>query len=380
MTTTYGYNERHQVTAVAHAKAGVTTLPRYEYTRRADGKISQGKEYTNTAVLQRTLDYLYDELGRMKEERHTPDGSATQVTQYVLDLVGNRLQKVAPAGTTTWSYDARDWIIDEVFGAQTTQYGWDANGALSCKSAQANCQTPGATYEYDLEGRLSRATVGPTVKTYRYNDHGLRIREEVTGPGAGITQFVVDGSNPTGYAQVAEERGTDGALRASYDYGLEPLSQWQNGAVTHYLMDAHSGVRALTTATGVLTDTYRYDAFGVQVPGAETLVNPLRYRGERFDAVASQYYLRARTYDLSASRFTNIDPYAGDRNVPVTLHRYIYAGADPVNHTDPSGLMFGFVGGFSIGNLLRASFYGAIFGAAGGFLVGTTDALLGGAS
>lgn len=39
-----------------------------------------------------------------------------------------------------------------------------------------------------------------------------------------------------------------------------------------------------------------------------------------------------------------MDPLAGVRSEPMTLHRYLYANANPVNFSDPSGL---FSGGFS---------------------------------
>jgi hypothetical protein len=36
-------------------------------------------------------------------------------------------------------------------------------------------------------------------------------------------------------------------------------------------------------------------------------------------------------------RFTTMDDYAGETDDPITLNKYIYANADPVNMTDPSG-------------------------------------------
>ena len=32
-----------------------------------------------------------------------------------------------------------------------------------------------------------------------------------------------------------------------------------------------------------------------------------------------------------------LDTYMGDNNNPITLHKYLYANADPVNGIDPSG-------------------------------------------
>lgn len=49
------------------------------------------------------------------------------------------------------------------------------------------------------------------------------------------------------------------------------------------------------------------------------------------------WYLRARYYDPGTGRFTARDAFPGYDNNPITLHKYIYAGNDPVFYTDPSG-------------------------------------------
>jgi uncharacterized protein RhaS with RHS repeats len=49
------------------------------------------------------------------------------------------------------------------------------------------------------------------------------------------------------------------------------------------------------------------------------------------------YYLRARYYNPLTGRFLSRDPNDGKRWDPKTLHKYLYAGGDPVNSKDPSG-------------------------------------------
>ena len=45
----------------------------------------------------------------------------------------------------------------------------------------------------------------------------------------------------------------------------------------------------------------------------------------------------ARYYNPSTGRFMSRDPEAGNRFSPASLHKYLYAGGDPVNMVDPSG-------------------------------------------
>ena len=49
------------------------------------------------------------------------------------------------------------------------------------------------------------------------------------------------------------------------------------------------------------------------------------------------YYLRARYYDQGVGRFTQMDTWMGRNHDPITLHKYLYANADPINNIDPSG-------------------------------------------
>jgi hypothetical protein len=49
------------------------------------------------------------------------------------------------------------------------------------------------------------------------------------------------------------------------------------------------------------------------------------------------YYLRARYYNPLTGRFLSRDPENGKPIDPKTLHKYLYAGGDPVNRIDPKG-------------------------------------------
>jgi len=85
-----------------------------------------------------------------------------------------------------------------------------------------------------------------------------------------------------------------------------------------------------------VTDTYEYDAFGVTLSHTGTMPNNYMYRGEQYDPDLGLYY-RARYYNSLTGRFLSRDPEAGKPADPKTLHKYLYAGGDPVNGRDPSG-------------------------------------------
>ena len=61
------------------------------------------------------------------------------------------------------------------------------------------------------------------------------------------------------------------------------------------------------------------------------------YTGEYMDSETGLYYLRARYMDPATATFTSMDSYAGNIYEPASLHRYLYANANPVKYCDPSG-------------------------------------------
>src|SRR5665647_2111957 len=68
---------------------------------------------------------------------------------------------------------------------------------------------------------------------------------------------------------------------------------------------------------------------------SETLFRlPIR---TQFDANTGFYYLRARYMNPSTGTFISMDPAQGSIFDPVSLHKYLYANANPVMNCDPSG-------------------------------------------
>ncbi len=103
-------------------------------------------------------------------------------------------------------------------------------------------------------------------------------------------------------------------------------------------MDGLGSTRGLTDETGNVTDTYDYEAFGELVDSSGESENDYLFAGEQFDGGLGQYYLRQRYYDAGVGRFTRRDTYSGSISEPITLHKYIYTHANPVNGIDPTGL------------------------------------------
>ena len=194
------------------------------------------------------------------------------------------------------------------------------------------------SFAYDSENHLMTMAASGTSVSLVYDGDGNRVSKTVNGIS---TQYLVDDLNPTGYPQVVEELSGAGVVTRQYTYGLQRIDENQilNGAWTpsFYSYDGGGNVRNLTNAGGTITDSYEYDAFGNVFTVSGTTPNNYLYRGEQYDQDLSLYYLRARYYNRATGRFMSRDPEDGKPIDPQSLHKYLYAGGDPVNLIDPTG-------------------------------------------
>ncbi|PQQ65382.1 hypothetical protein B9R14_00410 [Acetivibrio saccincola] len=215
-----------------------------------------------------------------------------------------------------------------------SKYSYDDNGNLISKTGPDET----TIYEYDYENRLilSKTTTiqGINRVEYTYDVFGNRVQKVIDE--VNVINYVVDLN--TLYARVLEERDADGNLIAAYvhsDMGV--ILQSRNGVKSYYHYDGLGSTRLLTDETQSITDTYTYDAFGNIISSTGNTVNEFLFTGEQYDANIGFYYLRARYMDPSVGRFITADPFGGFMFEPLSLHKYLYANADPVNKIDPSG-------------------------------------------
>ena len=219
------------------------------------------------------------------------------------------------------------------YGQNTTTmtYTYDSNGNLLSRTTGTNTDT----FVYDAENRLNSANIqlgaNPGLIAYSYDDDGLRTATTVGGT---TTTFLLDKNRA--YAQVVLEQ--TGSTFANYAYGHRLISVTRTGLGSRfYLADGHLSTRQLVSPTGLLTDSYTYDAFGNLLAFTGTSLNNYRYAGEPIDSNSNLYYLRARYYDPVTGRFNATDPFDGRETEPLSMHRYLYADADPLNKIDPAG-------------------------------------------
>ena len=168
-------------------------------------------------------------------------------------------------------------------------------------------------------GRLNSTSA--IVDTYTYNGLGLRVaKTDSTGQFAQVS----DGTSP------ASPVIADGA--AVYTPGL---SECRNGASLFRHDDLLGSLRFLTDSNEGVQAYRLFSAFGSTVATSGAAWEPFGWAGDagcQTDADTGLVLMGHRLYDSRLGRFLSQDPKRSGSNW------YRYAGNDPLNKIDPSGL------------------------------------------
>ena len=258
---------------------------------------------------------------------HRYDASNRRIGQTAND--NSWLSYPTAASSTAYTPNA----LNQYGQAGSVTPTYDANGSLTFDGT--------FTYAYDAENRLTSVTQGSTaVASYAYDGRGRRKSRTV----GGTTTVYVTGAEDQ---ELLEYDGSSGAPTATYAVNLgggidDVLGRATPGGARQTLIpDIQGSIIATLDSSGTL-NKIGYQPFG-QSPSAVIAGAGPRYTGRRLDPETATgsaqpsglYYYRARTYSPTLGRFLQPDPIG-----PVGgVNLYAYVGNDPLNATDPSGLV-----------------------------------------
>ncbi len=343
--TRYTYDTMSRVTSLTTTNTAGEILQSYTYGLAQDGKRTSVSEADGTV---RTYSYnLVDQLTNARVER---GGLLVSETAFTYNNVGNRLSetRLEEGGTVVSiasGYDDRDRLIQQ--GDELLS--WDLNGNVTAVSGSNS-----ATYEWDFDGRLKTASRGDgSVVRNVYDTEGHRVQRfvEIPGSATAVEHHLVDTSTPL--TQVVLKTDAEDRLLSYFVRGDRLLASVRTSETRFLHSDGLGTTRVLTNGSGEVVDQYTYSPFGRLVEHVGEDTNEFLFAGEELDPIHQLYYLRARWMDPRRGIFTSMDPFDGFPGEPLSLQRYMYAFADPVNMVDP----LGFYGGPGPGYIIMRLFY-----------------------
>ena len=280
--------------------------------------------------------YGYDFLDRLTSAvERTSASTIIDNRAYTYDLASNRKSQTINGAVTSYAYNAANqlcWVFD---GTSSAACGSPPGGARTF-SHDANGNTTGSSnglgFAYNARDQTTSFTwPGASPITFAYAGTGQTERTSVAGTAQHNTTLGLSREGTTSWTR--DPRGTLISQRGS------------GGARHYYLSDTLGSVVGLTDGTGALTRTYKYDPYGGTRSTTGTTSNPFQYTGQYHEAQGDLYKIGARYYRTGNGRWTQLDPL--DQAADLRQgNRYAYAGSDPINLTDPTGL-------FSIDGLVK---------------------------
>lgn len=285
--------------------------------------------------------YSYDTLNRVTLAQEKSGTATTASWAYAYDQAGNRTSQTrtgstgATAGTIGYTYNAANQLTATT--ADTTTWTYDGAGNQTRNGAT------GATAAYGA--RLQTTQLGSTTQGFFGGGNTDRVAAGAVTFSSSALGLAQRKSGATTHTFTRTATGALVGLRSAYNH--------------YYVLDHLGSVVGLFSASGVWEGGYSYSPYG-ETRAASTLTsavinNTLRYITGEHDT-AGIYKLGARYYDSTIGRFTQMDPSGQE------VHPFGYAGCNPINAKDPSGLAS--TGCVLLGGIAAGAGVGAAYSAA----------------
>jgi len=320
------------LTSLVNEGLGGTEISRTLYTYDKVGNITtvsvgpQGGEGTTF--------YTYDSLNRLigVEAPNTANDHA-----YTYDKVGNRLTHTKDGVVHVYVYNVNNQLMEvrqgSVMGPLVAKYEYDSNGNRLTKRNVDD--TTLQSFVYDQKNRVTGMSTPGKSFYFKYDPSDYRIKNN--DGGFNTRNYYLEGEH----------------LEAIYDETFQLQDQYFRGVVvdevvhglhydssgnesgTTYHHDHLRSVTSLVETLGSAQATMQYGPFGelITETGSDN-GNRLHYTGRELDD-SGLYYYRARYYDPEVGRFLTED----SMGFRAGINFYAYVENNPINASDPSGLL-----------------------------------------
>jgi RHS repeat-associated protein len=342
VATKYSWNPDGTLAALTNEVNG-ESMSQQGYTYDGFGRRARNQESVwedqpgYTAA--RDWTYTYDQLDQLLQATEATTGSNTI---FAYDVWGNLKREIYPGFASdyfVYSYDAAHQMTEwETFNTAGTSYGplyagsfeYDSNGSMTSVIA-GNGVT--RTFAYDAVGRMSVTTsnLDPADQSYAYDHAGRRVTKTVAGPSGFTVHNLYDDED------ISSQYLSWDVPSGVYTHGPgvdDPLMvQEPNVPSKYYHADGLGSIAIISLSNSEVHTLQRYDPWGGLTDSTQS-ISIYSYTGREEDGTGLLYY-RARYYYPAFRRFLQRDPIGFADGI----NPYAYVGNNPVNLTDPYGLL-----------------------------------------
>ena len=362
-TTSYTYTQAGSITSETTSQNGVATADTQCFTYDRQNRLTSA--WTDTSGVNSSSSAQVFGIGGCKDSApvagKVTGGPAPYWQSYSYDALGDRVDETSHdtsvsstannvtqtltyngynAGTGATTAASQPGAVQSVTtsgpgGTTTSGYTYDASGNTLTRLGQS--------FTYDAEEHTKSVTSTATNTTSQYlyaGDGSLLIQRD---PAASLVTLYLP------YGEEIHLNTGAATLSGLRSYTASPdgivLVRSSAGTLTYELTDSR-GTATTSVDASSLAVTRRYvdpygSARGAPAPGWP---DQRGYLGKPTDPTSGLSLLGARQYDSVTGRFLSVDPIleAGDHR---QMDGYAYSGDDPVNTSDPTGLMIWCDGG-----------------------------------
>ena len=235
-----------------------------------------------------------------------------------------------PPPYSNWTFTWRNGrqLATAKTGTKTTKYEYNADG-LRTRKVNAD----GTYADYYWVGSTLLAEV-----QYKANGAFTRTLMFLHDEKGAIVGIGVKNAGETRFTHYYYAKNLQGDVAAIYRSDYTEAKGYYPTLVASYEYDAWGKVTSVKGSSGAILSLEAY-------PNHIAHVNPIRYRGYYYDNETGFYYLQSRYYDPAISRFINADSYGSTGQAFLGTNMFAYCGNNPVNHADPEGKLFDWIGG-----------------------------------
>jgi RHS repeat-associated protein len=233
--------------------------------------------------------YTYDNRDLLLTK--TVDETGDRIS-YTYDEKGNRASMTDASGTSSYSYDSNDKLLEIVKnGSIQLAYTYDVVGNVSTVTDQTGFVT---TYTYDKSNRMSAVGFNGKTVAYAYDPNGNRTSISYAG---GVTEsYTYDKNNQL---LTLTNRAPSGSVISQYSYTYDnvgkQLSKTDGLGTTNYLYDEAG--RILKVEAPGKTTIYAYDGAGNRLTLNET------YASDQLSGYVDPNTKQALPYRLMKSQY-----------------------------------------------------------------------------